>query len=617
MKRALAILTAVTALATFPLHAEGDYKDYAIRQGGAWPTHWPKELDPLRSQRAPSGLASNTFWRVEVPKIHFGIQFTTREEFEAAWPHLLKVKSKGAPIVLRSGPSYWLGGASHGVCVHQQPAIWRISGRNLPVGTTPRDMKPLNAEELKGKTTSYLELFVDGTIVDLNRISLPKDTPIIDKRVKETDSGVKPDPEETPAAAVKDPDAETKTEEKIAWGKESKGLVANLRALTTTVKPGEPLEFEIRIKNVSEKETYVWGHKKPSPAAWMFYFGPWEWRPPIPSLPHTPLKPGDTASVRCLVATTRDSLSAEQKRRLVGKRWVPGVAPFRNADNKKESVRLPEGVYRVRATTRGFTGGDRDTFLNTNTIEVRIDDATKKPASRKLRDFALSSSFGDRYRTKDVVLSMYDHLWVEVTEPAKTEAIKKELAKYGRVVKGINDRVWGADVFDDVDTASARAALAKVDGVGETGTRKRGAYDKRIPDLKATLEIGKKTYAIDNAHDLDLAFVLTNISNREPREFLSVDSTMCQLDLKLEGPGAQSAQIVKTRESTLVKLGKVIRLEPGKSYKIPVSDLTYGHEYWVHQWKWTKPGDYTLTAAYVIGEVQYEAPPVKLEVVDK
>ena len=61
----------------------------------------------------------------------------------------------------------------------------------------------------------------------------------------------------------------------------------------------------------------------------------------------------------------------------------------------------------------------------------------------------------------------------------------------------------------------------------------------------------------------------------------------------------------------------MIRLEPGKSYKIPVSDLTYGHEYWVHQWKWTKPGDYTLTAAYVIGEVQYEAPPVKLEVVDK
>ena len=167
-------------------------------------------------------------------------------------------------------------------------------------------------------------------------------------------------------------------------------------------------------------------------------------------------------------------------------------------DNKRESVRLPTGVYRVRATTRGFTGGDRDTFLNTNMIEVRIDDgATKKPASRKLRDFAQSRSFGDRYRTKDVVLSMYDHLWVEVTEPAKADAIKKELAKYGRVVKGINNRVWGADVYDDVDTDAVRAALAKVDGVGETGTRKRGAYDKRIPDLKATLEIGGKTYTVD------------------------------------------------------------------------------------------------------------------------
>ena len=195
MKRALAILTAVTAFATFPLHAEddhavGDYKDYAIRQGGAWPTHWPKELDPLRSQRAPSGPASNTFWRSKVPKIHFGIQFTTREEFEAAWPHLLKVKSKGAPIVLRSGPSYWLGGASQGVCVHQQPAIWRINGRNVRI--TPGAAKQVSAKELeKLKITSHIELIVDGKTVDLNRIFLPSETPIIDKRFKDAVSEVK------------------------------------------------------------------------------------------------------------------------------------------------------------------------------------------------------------------------------------------------------------------------------------------------------------------------------------------------------------------------------------------------------------------------------------------
>ena len=243
--------------------------------------------------------------------------------------------------------------------------------------------------------------------------------------------------------------------------------------------------------------------------------------------------------------------------------------------------------------------------------------ASEESASRKLRDFAQSDSFGDRLATKDPVLSMYDHLWVQITDPAQTETIKKELAQYGRVVKGHGFRVWGVDVFDNVDTAAARAALAKLDGVGETGTHKRGAYDKRIPDLEATLKVGKASYAVDQADGLDLTFVLTNTSMNKPHEFRSVDSSMCLLDLKLEGPGAQSDQIVKSEESNLVLLGKIIRLEPGKSYTIPITNLKYGDEYSLHQWKWTKPGKYTLTAAYVIGEVRYEANPVRLTVVAK
>ena len=162
--------------------------------------------------------------------------------------------------------------------------------------------------------------------------------------------------------------------EKIAWGKETDGLVANLRALTTTVKPGEPIEFEIRVKNVSKKDIRLLGHLKPSPAAWVFYFGQWEWNPPIPSLPSTPLKPGDTATVRCLVATTLDSLTAEQKRRLLGSRNLPGVGPFRNVNNKKESVRLPEGVYRVRAVSSFINARNQKVLVETNTIDVRIDD---------------------------------------------------------------------------------------------------------------------------------------------------------------------------------------------------------------------------------------------------
>lgn len=33
--------------------------------------------------------------------------------------------------------------------------------------------------------TTYMELAVDGNIVDLNRIVLPADTPIIDERFKD------------------------------------------------------------------------------------------------------------------------------------------------------------------------------------------------------------------------------------------------------------------------------------------------------------------------------------------------------------------------------------------------------------------------------------------------
>jgi hypothetical protein len=160
MKRVFAIVAGLSAFAVLPLYA-----DYTVTHRGTWPESWPKELESLRKN-------SRTFEGPLQPLLHYGIRFTTREEFEAAWPHLLKVKSNGAPIVLRRGPNFWLDGASQGVCVH----------------TPPADTKPLSAADVKNsrwETTNYIELIVDGTIVDLNRIFLPADTPIIDERFKE------------------------------------------------------------------------------------------------------------------------------------------------------------------------------------------------------------------------------------------------------------------------------------------------------------------------------------------------------------------------------------------------------------------------------------------------
>jgi hypothetical protein len=160
MKRAMAIL-AIVFLATCPLYA-----DYTVEDRGTWPENWPKELEPLRkSARTLEGPLR--------PQLHYAIPFTKREEFELAWPYLLKVKSKGAPIVLRRGPSFWLGkGTNVGVCVH----------------TPPKDEAPIaEGKDANGnwEKTVYIELIMDGEIIDLNRIPLPTDTPIIDERFKE------------------------------------------------------------------------------------------------------------------------------------------------------------------------------------------------------------------------------------------------------------------------------------------------------------------------------------------------------------------------------------------------------------------------------------------------
>ncbi len=63
-------------------------------------------------------------------------------------------------------------GSNAGACIHTPPA-----------GKAPIT----DAEEVDGnwERTIYIELIVDGEIVDLNRIPLPPDTPIIDERFKD------------------------------------------------------------------------------------------------------------------------------------------------------------------------------------------------------------------------------------------------------------------------------------------------------------------------------------------------------------------------------------------------------------------------------------------------
>ena len=145
---------------------------YSVADEGLWPKDWPKELEPLRKQ-------SRTLAGPLVEQLHYEIGFTEREDFEAAWPHLLRVKSKGAPVILVRTPATGVFDVKAGAIVHCPPA-----GTDRRVH--PED--PLHGDHdprTRWMWTNYIELVVDGDVVDLNRIPLPADTPIIDERFTE------------------------------------------------------------------------------------------------------------------------------------------------------------------------------------------------------------------------------------------------------------------------------------------------------------------------------------------------------------------------------------------------------------------------------------------------
>ena len=161
MKRIFTVLSVLILCAVCSVSA-----DYGVVDRGSWPESWPKELESLRKQ-------SRTLVGPLVEYQHYAIPFTKREEFEAAWPHIVSVKTKGAPVVLRRGPSFWFDDKKAvGVCIHAPPE------GQAPIA---------DGKDAKGnwEQTIYIELIVDGHIVDLNRIPLPADTPIIDGRFKE------------------------------------------------------------------------------------------------------------------------------------------------------------------------------------------------------------------------------------------------------------------------------------------------------------------------------------------------------------------------------------------------------------------------------------------------
>ena len=166
MKKTIGLLALLISFA-----ASAAYALYGVKVTGTWPKSWPREMESLRKQ-------SLTLEHMDAGSLHYAIHFTNRKQFETAWKHIVKVKTKGSPIFLVRAPNFFLGEkAKSGVVVHCPP-IGHPSNPAAPEAPIPG----VEETRMRWMNTKYIELVVDDDIVDLKRIHLPSNSPIVDER---------------------------------------------------------------------------------------------------------------------------------------------------------------------------------------------------------------------------------------------------------------------------------------------------------------------------------------------------------------------------------------------------------------------------------------------------
>jgi hypothetical protein len=170
----------------------------------------------------------------------------------------------------------------------------------------------------------------------------------------------------------------------------------------------------------------------------------------------------------------------------------------------------------------------------------------------------------------------------------------------------------GVSLAAETKPAATKPAEKKVEGVGE----------KNEVGLVATLVADKGTYKLDakqsgkefreklqemggelnaklpEAPAVEMTLKVTNKSDKEVTISLGGDDS--RVDLKLEGEGAV------TKESSApmtmeFRLGKAVKLAPGKSHEIKITSLSFGNRGMSHKAYWTEAGEYSLSATLTYG----------------
>lgn len=196
----------VTAAVGIVLLAGASFAAIMYHSKGKWPEAWPEALDPLREQAETIYVANGTQETV------YQIPFHSQEEFEQAWPHILAVKSPGGVLILDDWPSRYAAenmgpgvrlicpnsGASTSTDQNGVTLEWRWPPENVDPTYEPPEyvvqeggawVPYTPSEQFRGfrnRARVDVMLVVDGDIVDLNRIRLPEDTKIIDRRLQGT-----------------------------------------------------------------------------------------------------------------------------------------------------------------------------------------------------------------------------------------------------------------------------------------------------------------------------------------------------------------------------------------------------------------------------------------------